>query len=145
MVIYYEDLSVGDTFEGGTYHVTESEIIEFARTYDPQWFHTDPERAAESIYGGLIASGWHTAAMTMRMLVDEVLSEVASIGAKGVDELRWWHPVRPGDTLSIRNEVLETHPDGDDRGLVHVRTETIDGDGTVVYSMIGLVMVARRP
>lgn len=145
MAIYYEDLSVGDTFEGGTYHVTESEIIEFARTYDPQWFHTDPERAAESIYGGLIASGWHTAAMTMRMLVDEVLSEVASIGAKGVDELRWWRPVRPGDTLSIRNEVLEIHPDGDGRGLVHVRTETIDEDGTVVYSMIGLVMVKRRP
>lgn len=145
MAIYYEDLSVGDTFEGGEYHVTEQEIVEFAEQYDPQWFHTDPDRAAEeSIYGGLIASGWHTAAMTMRMLVEEVLSEVASMGAKGVDELRWHAPVRPGDTLSIRNEVIEKVPERDDRGLVHVRTETIDEGGSVVYSMIGLVMVARR-
>jgi acyl dehydratase len=145
MPAYFEDLSVGDTDTFGSYEVTSEEIREFAAQYDPQWFHTDPERATEeSIYGGLIASGWHTTAMTMRMLVDEFLSQSAALGAKGVDELRWRRPVRPGDTLSVRTEIEKKEVESPDRGLAHVRIETLDDDGEVVCSMVGLTMFARR-
>ncbi|XVH31914.1 MaoC family dehydratase [Haloferacaceae archaeon DSL9] len=145
MPIFFEDIAAGDTTEFGEYQVSEDEIIEFADRYDPQWFHTDPDRAAaESMYGGLIASGWHTASVSMRLLVDGFLSESASLGAKGVDELRWYRPVRPGDTLYIRNEVLETTVETDDRGLVRAKTETYNQDDEAVFSMIGLVMFARR-
>lgn len=145
MTTFFEDFSVGDEAEFGTYDVTEAEIREFAEKYDPQWFHTDPERAeAESMYGGLIASGWHTTAMTMRMLVDEILSETASLGAKGVDELRWRRPVRPGETLSVRTEILETTPETERRGLVRVRITTLNGDGEEACSMVALTMFARR-
>jgi len=109
-VQHYEDLTVGDQEAFGRREVTREEILTFARQYDPQWFHTDPDRAAsESPYGSVIASGWHTAAMTMRLLVDNVLSKAATVGAKGVDDLRWPTPVRPGDTLSCHNEVIETN------------------------------------
>lgn len=145
MPIYFEDISIGDVVESGEYEVTEAEILEFAERYDPQWFHTDPERAREeSMYGGLIASGWHTAAMTMRLLVDSFLSEAASLGARGVDDLRWRRPVRPGDVLSIRTEVLDTEIETPERGLVRAKTTTFDGDGEAVFSMVGLVMFARR-
>ncbi|WP_138006666.1 MaoC family dehydratase [Halalkalirubrum salinum] len=145
MVRYFSDLTEGETASYGHYDVTESEIRSFAERYDPQWFHTDRERATEeSIYGGLIASGWHTAAMTMRLLVEGVLDEIASVGAKGVDELRWRRPVRPGDTLSIRNEIQMKTVETDTRGLVRSKTETINQDNEVVFSMVGLVMVARR-
>jgi len=98
MTLYFEDLAVDDEWTNGEYEVTEAEIIEFADQYDPQWFHTDPERATEqSMYGGLIASGWHTAAMSMRLLVESFLDEAATLGAKGVDKLRWHKPVQPGD------------------------------------------------
>jgi acyl dehydratase len=145
MPTYFEDLSVGDTDAFGSYEVTSEEVREFAAQYDPQWFHTDPERAAEeSMYGGLIASGWHTTAMTMRMLVDGFLSQSAALGARGVDELRWRRPVRPGDTLSVRTEIEGKEVESPDRGLVHVRIETLDDDGEVVCSMVGLTMFARR-
>ncbi|SFG32777.1 Acyl dehydratase [Halopelagius inordinatus] len=145
MTTFFEDFSVGDEAEFGSYDVTEAEIREFAESYDPQWFHTDPERAeAESMYGGIIASGWHTTAMTMRMLVDEFLSETAALGAKGVDELRWRRPVRPGETLSVRTEILETTPETERRGLVRVRITTANGDGEEVCSMVALTMFARR-
>ncbi|RDI72948.1 MaoC family dehydratase [Halopelagius longus] len=145
MTTFFEDLSVGDEEEFGEYEATEEEILEFAEKYDPQWFHTDPERAeAESMYGGLIASGWHTAAMTMRMLVEEFLSESASLGAKGVDELRWRRPVEPGDTLSVRTEVLEKVEETPSRGLVRVRITTLNGDGEEACSMVALTMFARR-
>lgn len=145
MPIYFEDLEVGETIEFGEYDVTEDEIVEFAERYDPQFFHVDPERASETMYGGLIASGWHTASMTMRMLVDGFLSEAASMGAKGVDELRWYRPVRPGDVLTLRNEVLEKSVESDERGLAHVRTTTTNQDGEDVFSMVGLVMFGRKP
>jgi acyl dehydratase len=145
MTLTFEDFSPGDTFSGGEYEMTEEEIRSFAEAYDPQPFHTDPEFASEeSIYGGLIASGWHTAAVTMRLLVDSFLSETASLGAKGVDELRFPRPVRPGDVLSIETEVLSVEPETDERGLVRARTETRDHSGELVFSMVGLVMVARR-
>jgi acyl dehydratase len=144
MTIYFEDIAVGDVEEFGSYTLTEAEILEFAERYDPQWFHTDPERAADSIYGGLIASGWQTAAVTMRMLVDGYLSETATVGAKGVDELRWPRPVRPGDTLSVRLEVVGAQTDRLDRGVVDTSVETFDDDDQQVFSMVGHVMFARR-
>lgn len=144
MPTYFEDLAVGDTFAFGSYEVTESEVREFAECYDPQWFHTDPERAADSMYGGLIASGWHTGAMTMRMLVDEHLSEAATYGAKGLRELRWYEPVQPGDVLSVRVEVLEKAVETPERGLVVTRIETLNDAGNVVQAMTSEVMYARR-
>ncbi|MGM0590725.1 MAG: MaoC family dehydratase [Halobacteriota archaeon] len=145
MAIFYEDLEVGHTETFGAYEVTESEILEFAERYDPQWFHTDPERAREeSMYGDLIASGWHTASMTMRIVVDNHFSEAATLGAKGLDELRWHRPVTPGDVLSVRTEILEKTPERPERGLVRSRSETLNGDGEVVMSMVPLVMYARR-
>ncbi len=148
----FAEFAVGDTFEHGTRDVGAAEIREFAERYDPQSIHVDPEAAAASMYGGLIASGWHTAAMTMRLLVDDLLSETAALGAKGVDELRWDAPVRPGDRLRSRTEIVETVPETADRGLVHARTTTAVADaadpddarvGEDVFSMVGLVMVAR--
>ena len=145
MTLYFEYLAVDDEWTSDEYDVTEAEIREFAEQYDPQWFHTDPDRAAaESPYGGLIASGWHAAAMSMRLLVECFLSEAATMGAKGVDELRWLQPVQPDDRLSIRAEVADRAVDNERRGTVRLRVETSNGDGEVVFSMIGIVMFARR-
>jgi len=145
MTIYFEDLAVGDEWTYGEYDVTEDELVDFAEQYDPQWFHTDRERAAaESPYGGLIASGWHTAAMTMRLLVEGFLDDTATMGAKGVDELRWRKPVEPGDTLSIRIAVEDTTVDSDSRGTVRLRIDTTNAADELVCSMVGIVMVARR-
>ncbi|WP_254547405.1 MaoC family dehydratase [Halomarina pelagica] len=143
---YYEDIEVGDVTEHGSRTVTKAEIIEFATQYDPQSFHVDEEAAAESPYGGLIASGWHTASLCMRMLVDGVLGEQAGMGALGVDELRWYRPVRPGDTLSIETEVLEKRPSESDpsRGHVKSRVTGYNQDGEEVISWVGLGLVARR-
>jgi acyl dehydratase len=147
MTVYFEDLSVGDTMEFGTYDVTEAEIISFAEQYDPQWFHTDPERAREeSHFGNLAASGWHTTAMTMRVLVDEHLSEAAALGALGVDELRWPNPTFPGESLSLTIKVLdkrlsESRPD---RGIVRTELTTTNRDGEVKASMKPIGMYARR-
>ena len=105
---YFKDYVPGEVHEFGKIEVEESEMIEFARRFDPQPFHTDPVAAKQSIFGGLIASGWYTASMAMRLLVDNYISRVASLGSPGVDELRWREPVRPGDTLSIRITVLES-------------------------------------
>jgi acyl dehydratase len=143
MPIYFEDLAVGDTESLGTYTVTREEIVEFARQYDPQPFHADPEAAAESPFGGLVASGWHTAAMTMRLLVEGFLRKSAARGALGVDELRWFDPVRPGDTLTTRTEIVATEPWDDEHGKVDVHIETLV-DGSVVCSMTALVLFARR-
>ena len=145
MTIYFEDLAVGDEWTYGEYDVTEDELVDFAEQYDPQWFHTDRERAAKaSPYGGLIASGWHTAAMTMRLLVEGFLDDTATMGAKGVDELRWRKPVEPGDTLSIRIAVEDTTVDSDSRGTVRLRIDTTNAADELVCSMVGIVMVARR-
>jgi len=145
MTLHFEDLAVGDEWTSDEYDVTEAEIREFAEQYDPQWFHTNPDRAAaESPYGGLIASGWHTAAMSMRLLVDCLLNEAATVGAKGVDGLRWRRPVQPGDRLSVRATVEEREVDSDQRGTVRLHVETTNRDGEVVFVMVGIVMFARR-
>jgi len=145
MTLYFEDLAAGDEWTSDAYEITQAEIIEFAEQYDPQWFHTDPERAAEeSIYGSLIAAGFHTAAISTRLFVDCFLSETATLGGKGIDKLRWHEPVRPGDRLSIRAEILDLDVETESRGLADIQIETSNDDGEVVFSMIALVMFARR-
>ncbi|WP_225333937.1 MaoC family dehydratase [Halomicrobium urmianum] len=139
---YFEDVTVGDAATVGEYEVTAAEIVEFAEGYDPQSIHTDEEAAADSPFGGLIASGWHTAAMTMRLLVDDYYADRAALAATGVDELRFLEPVRPGDTLTAEIEVRETEPWDDDRGLVRSAVRTTAGDETVL-TMEPLVLWRR--
>lgn len=141
---YYEDLSVGDTEEFGERDVTAEEITEFAERYDPQPFHTDPEAAADSIFGGLVASGWHTASMCMRLLVENVFDESRAMGAIGVDDLRWPTAVRPGDTLRVRTEVLDKEPWRPGVGLVHNGAVVLNHDDETVMTMTGLVLFERR-
>jgi acyl dehydratase len=153
---HFEDLAVGDVDEHGGYEVTAAEIRSFAERYDPQAVHLDPEAARETPFGGLVASGWHTAAMTMRLFVDGVIDDVAALGGRGVDRLRWVDPVRPGDVLSVRAEVLELEAVSEERGDARVGVETVavagdegstgesDGDGRTVLSMEALTMVRRR-
>src|SRR5438105_5852946 len=105
---YFEDFHAGDIFDLGSVKITEEEIIAFARQFDPQPFHIDPERARDSIFGGLVASGWHTVSIFMRLFVDGVLNEAASIASPGVKEVRWLKPVRPGDVLRMRFIVVES-------------------------------------
>jgi len=142
----FEDFVPGSVRTSGTVLVTEEEIIEFAKRYDPQVFHTDPVAARESIYGGLVASGWHTAAMAMRLIVENYLSGVASVGSPGVDEVRWLKPVRPGDKLSVRVTVLEARRSESkpDRGIVRSLVEVLNQDMAVVMSFKGVTMVLCR-
>lgn len=146
-MLYFEDFTVGDTRTLGSHTFTESGIIEFATEYDPQPFHVDPTAAADSIYGGLIASGWHTGSVCMRLLVDGLLDDVASMGARGVDEFRWYRPVRPGDTLTAYGEVADARPSESDstRGYVDYQCTMENQDGEDALSMIGLLLFARRP
>lgn len=148
MTTYFDDIDVGDTRSFGSYHVTEDEVLEFANQYDPQWFHVDPDRAEdESMYGGLIASGWHTAAMTMRMIVDHHLEDAMALGALGVDNLRWPNPVFPGETLSLETEVVDKRPSESqpDRGIVKTHSTTVNQSGEPKMEMTSIVLYARRP
>src|ERR671911_3001873 len=134
--LYFEDLRVGQVVDLGSITVEEEDILAFARLWDPQPFHVDPEAAKESVFGGLIASGWHTGAMWMRLYVDSLLDGAASMGSPGIEELRWLAPVRPGDTLSGRLTILEATPSQRraDRGTVRVRGEMVNQDGVTVMS-----------
>jgi len=133
---YFEDYYVGLVDEFGDIAVTAEEIVEFARRYDPQPMHVDPVGAAQGPFGGLIASGWHTASMVMRLFVEHYLSKVATLPSPGVDELRWVRPVRPGDTLRVRVTVLETKRSRSkpDRGLVRGLMEVLNQNGELVMS-----------
>ena len=144
---WFEDFAVGDVFEVGPVTVGQDEIVEFATRYDPQPFHLDAEAAKDSLFGGLVASGWQTAALFMGMYVREVLSDAASLGSPGVDELRWLAPVRPGDTLRGRSTVLETRPSSKDprRGTVLSLCEVLNQDGVVVMSLKARGFFGRRP
>ena len=144
---YFEDYKPGALHEFGAVTVAEEDIIAFGRQFDPQPFHTDPQAAKASIYGGLIASGWHTAGLMMREFVRCYLSSVASLGSPGVDELRWNLPVRPGDTLSMRVTVTRTHRSRSkpDRGLVHSFIEVLNQDRAVVMSMKAVNFLRCRP
>jgi acyl dehydratase len=142
----FEDFSPGETYDLGSHTVTEAEIVAFAREWDPQPFHVDPAAAAASPYGGLIASGWHTCALWMRLYVTSLLGEAAGLGSPGVEELRWLAPVRPGDTLAARLTVLEATPSErrPERGTIRSRGEMLNGDGVAVLSMIARGHFARR-
>lgn len=134
---YLEDYAVGSVYEFGSITVEEAEIIDFARRFDPQVFHSDPEAAKRTIFGGLVASGWHTASMMMRLFVDHYLSWAASLGSPGIDELRWTKPVRPGDQLSIRVTVLEVNRSRSkpDRGILRSFVEVLNQDKEVVLTV----------
>lgn len=143
---YFEDYIAGAVHLFGATAVTEDDIISFATQFDPQIFHLDPEAAKSTVYEGLIASGWHTAAMTMRLLVDHFISRAASLGSPGVDELRWIKPVRPGDELSIRVTILEANRSRSkpDRGIVISLVETLNQGDEVVMSMKGVNILLCR-
>jgi acyl dehydratase len=143
---YFEDYLPGSVYEYGSLTVTEPEIIEFAKRFDPQSMHIDPEQAAQGRYGGIVASGWHTVGLAMRLFVDHYLSRVASLASPGVDEIRWPNPVRPGDTLRVRLSVLETRPSRSkaDRGIVRTLIEALNQNDQLVLSMIGISILGRR-
>jgi acyl dehydratase len=146
---WFEDVPIGRVLEYGSYTVTEEEIIEFAQQFDPQPFHIDPEAAKQSPYGGLIASGWHTCALWMKMSVPVMIGENnrAAVGSPGVLELRWIKPVRPGDTLHVRSTVIEkvdlkSRPD---RGIIRSRNEVFNQKDELVMSLIGQGLTLKRP
>jgi acyl dehydratase len=144
---YWEDMYAGRVIELGERKVTREEIIEFARQYDPQPFHTDEAAAKQSLYGGLIASGWHTCALMMRMLYDGVLIRAASLGSPGVDSVRWLKPVRPGDALRARMTIVEARPSRSkpDRGTINSKWEVFNQNDELVMTMEGMGMYRRRP
>jgi len=145
--VYLEDFTVGQVREFGRYLVTAAEIVDFAKRYDPQPFHTDPEAAKKSFYGGLIASGWMTCAMAMRMVCDDYVLKSASLGSPGVDQIRWKQPVRPDDVLRMRLTVLEVRPSQSkpDRGIVRTGWEVINQRDEIVMTSQGMGMFRRRP
>ena len=142
----FEDYEVGRVYEFGSITVDEAEVIDFARRYDPQSFHIDPEAAKKTVFGGLIASGWHTAAMMMRLLVEHYLAPVESIGSPGIDELRWTRPVRPGDELSVRVTVMEANRSRSkpDRGVILSFIEVVNQNQEVVMTMKAVNLVMCR-
>ena len=144
---YFEDFKPGDVIELGSRTISKERILAFAREFDPQPFHTDEEAAKRSIYGGLLASGWHTGSLLMRLLYDGLLHDTASLGSPGIDELRWLKPVRPGDTLAARMTILESIPSRSkpDRGLIRSLMEMRNQHGEVVLSIRGLSLLGRRP
>ncbi len=144
---WFEDYPVGTTGEYGPIRVTEDDVVDFGHRFDPQPFHVDAEAAAAGPFGGLIASGWHTCALMMRLYADEYLSPVSSLGSPGIDELRWRAPVRPGDELTLRTAVEDARVSRSkpDRGLLRTRIELVGGDGTVVLSMVAMNLVRTRP
>lgn len=145
--MYFDDFTVGDVFELGEIEVTEADIVEFATKYDPQPFHIDPAAARVSPFGGLIASGWHTGSMYMRLLADGLLHDSSSQGASGIEDMRWLAPVRPGDTLSARYEVEQANRSATkpNRGTVHFLSEMLNQDGVVVLRMRGRGLFGTRP
>jgi acyl dehydratase len=143
---HFEDIHAGDVVHLGSREVTEEEIVDFARQFDPQPFHVDAALARESHFGGLVASGWHTASMYMRLLVDGFLHETASLGSPGIEELRWLKPVRPGDILEGRLTILEATPSRSrpTMGIVRARSEALNQNGDVVMSLVSTVFFARK-
>jgi acyl dehydratase len=144
---YLDDFAVGQTFGSGRMRIDEDRIKSFAAEFDPQPFHLDPEAARKSLFGGLAASGWHTAALTMRLLVESEIKPVGGIVGAGFDELRWPRPVRPGDELRVESEVLEVRPSKSrpEQGIIKVRTTTLNQNGEAVQIFVGNLVVPRRP
>ena len=144
---YFEDYVPGMTRDCGSVSVDQAEIISFARQFDPQPFHVDPVAAASGPFGGLIASGWHTAGLVMRLIVDNYVSAESSLGAAGLDELRWPNPVRPGDTLRVRVTVLEARRSQSkpDRGILKTLIEAENQDGQPVMRATSINFIRVRP
>jgi acyl dehydratase len=142
---YFDDFKVGDRFKSELLEVTEKQIIEFAREFDPQVFHIEPARAEQTIFKGLIASGWHTAAITMRLFVQTLNFAEGAIGL-GVDELRWPNAVRPGDTLRVQTEIIDLRRSRSkpNYGIICVRNVTTNQRGEIVQTMIANAMLPRR-
>jgi acyl dehydratase len=145
---YFEDYQAGAVYEYGYATVTEEEIVAFARRFDPQPIHADAKLAAAGPFGGLIASGWHTAGIFMRLFADHYLSRVASLGSPGIDELRWPVPVRPGDRLRLRTTIIETRPSRSkpDRGVVRTQGELVNQDSLTALSLVAVnLLLLREP
>ena len=145
--IYFEDFEVGQVITTAGLTITESQIVDFALLYDPQPFHVDAEAAAESPFGGLIASGFQTLALTFRLLFQEGVLAKCGLGSPGMDELRWLAPLRPGDRLSAEAEVLELRASKSkpDRGTLLLGFRTLNQHGTVIMTFRTIVLVRRRP
>lgn len=143
---YFEDYRPGAVYEFGDVTMDEARIIEFAREFDPQPIHVDPDAAARGMYGGIIASGFHTTAVMMRLLADNYLSRVASLGSPGIDELRWLLPVRPGDTLRLRLTILDARRSASkpDRGIVRTRAEMTNQHGQPVLRLVATNFLLTR-
>jgi len=144
---YFDDYALGSTYECGSVSIDQASIIAFAKEFDPQPFHVDPVAAAAGPYGGLIASGWHTAALVMRLLVENYLAAESSLGSAGLDELRWPHPVRPGDTLRVRATVVESRRSlsKPDRGIVKTVVEATNSGGATVMRATAINFMLVRP
>jgi acyl dehydratase len=144
---YLEDFAVGQTFGSGRLRIDEDRIKTFAAEFDPQPFHLDAVAARDTIFGGLAASGWHTAAITMRLLVESEFKPAGGVIGAGFDELRWPRPVRPGDELRVESEVLDvrTSKSRPGEGLIKVRTTTLNQNGEAVQVSVGNLLVRHRP
>jgi acyl dehydratase len=144
---YLEDFAVGQTYGSGRRRIDSERVKSFAAEFDPQPFHLDEDSARNTIFRGLVASGWHTAALTMRLLVESELKPAGGIVGGGFDELRWPRPVRPGDELRVESEVLEVRPSKSrpEQGLMKVRTTTLNQDGDAVQVLVANLVVPRRP
>ncbi|MCW5752549.1 MAG: MaoC family dehydratase [Alphaproteobacteria bacterium] len=143
---YFEDIPVGLVRETGSHTMDREEILAFAQEFDPQPFHIDEEAARQSIYGGLIASGWHTAAAMMRLIVDGFVGDTASLGSPGFDNLRWLRPVRPGDTIRVRSTCVESIPSRSKPiGICKFQTEVFNQHSETVMTVLTIGMYRRRP
>lgn len=143
---YLEDFTVGQTFGSGRLRIDEKQIRRFASEFDPQPFHLDDKAARDTMFRGLAASGWHTAALTMRLLVEGELKPAGGIIGAGIDELRWLRPVRPGDELRVESEVLEVRPSKSrpEQGMIKVRSTTLNESGEAVQIFVGNLVVLRK-
>jgi len=146
VIRYFEDYTPGLVVDCGTFSVGEADIIAFAKEYDPQPFHIDPVGAKDGPFGGLIASGWQTTSMMMRLFVDHYVSPESSLGAAGIDEIRWPKPVRPGATLHVRATVLEARRSNSkpDRGIVRTLSELTDSSGELVMKLTAINFILLR-
>ena len=147
MTRYFEDFHIGDTYDLGTISATQEEIIAFAQQFDPQPFHTDPQLAKNSAFGTLVASGWHTTSLFMRLLVDNLLNDTISLGSPGVDEVRWQRPVHPNEKLQARFTVLDakTSRSRPTMGIVRSHCDLLNPAGEVVMSLDGTHFLGRKP
>ena len=144
---YWDDYEVGTTYPLGSTTFTADEIVTFGREFDPQSFHVDPEMAKQSLFGGLIASGWHVTAKLMRLFVDNYVDHRTALGSPGVDEVRWLKPVRPGDTITASVECAAKVPSKSrpEMGVVHEHWRATNQKGEVVLTVKGINMVRRKP